>query len=319
VYRIRTPSAGRWSYAVNVHDASAEFFAVASAPSSLTARVGPNQLARRPAGDFVMPLRVWIADRGEVRGATVTGYVRRPDGVKDPVTLLDLGASMDGASSDGIYGLPYAATLAGPYDVHLKASGTSNTGVPFERYMITSFVLPGARHRPLPPGEGGPTIPGDLTPRGCNCEAETRYSMSYFGGVTLPHGSFGSIADPSFSLGVRPAIHFPALGSRASLGLYVGYDNFANAGVGGDFHLMHVSPELELEPWPRFCPRPSIHLGIGAYRDETGSVNAGYNAGLGLAICVGRRISFVPRYDYRSVGGSSRHYSTFQLGLRWSF
>ena len=31
-----------------------------------------------------MPLRVWIADRQGVRGATVSGYVRRPDGVKIP-------------------------------------------------------------------------------------------------------------------------------------------------------------------------------------------------------------------------------------------
>jgi hypothetical protein len=255
-----------------------------------------------------MPLRVWIADRGEVRGATVTGIIRRPDGVHDAVTLADDGASMDGAANDGIYGLPYVATIPGPYSVSLKASGTSNAGMPFERYTSTAFVLPGAPHRQLPPGEGGPTVPG-LEPKGCNCEAETRYSISYFGGVTLPHGSFATSADPSFSLGVRPAVHFP----------WLGHDNFHNAGGGSDFHLTHLSPELELAPWTRFCPLPSVHLGIGAYRDENGTVKAGYNVGFGLAICVGRHLSFVPRYDYRSVHDLSRQYSTFQAGLRWSF
>jgi hypothetical protein len=321
VYRIRTPMAGRWSYAVDVHDSSAEFFAVASAPTSLTARVGPNQLARRASGDYVMPLRVWIADRGEVRGATVSGYVRRPDGVHDPVTLVDGGASMDGGANDGIYGLPYVATLAGPYYVSLKASGTSNTGEPFERYMSTAFVLPGAPHRPMPPGEGGPTVPGgDFNPKGCNCDAESRYSISYFGGVTLPHGTFNTVADPSFSLGIRPAVHLPALGAHGSLGLYLGYDNFHNSSGGGDFHLAHLSPEIELAPWTRFCPLPTIHFGVGMYRDESGTMKAGWNAGFGLSICLARRhLSFVPRYDYRSVHGLSRDYSTFQLGLKFSF
>jgi hypothetical protein len=154
VYRIGKPQPGVWRYLVVPHNLSAEFFAVASAPTSLSARVGPNQLARRPSSGFVMPLRVWIADKQGVRGATVSGYVRRPDGVKTPVTLSDNGASLDGAANDGIYGLQYLATIPGAYYVSLKAAGTSNAGEPFERYLSTAFVLPGARKRPIQPGEG---------------------------------------------------------------------------------------------------------------------------------------------------------------------
>ena len=159
VYRVRTPAAGRWLYLMTVHKPSAEFFAVASALTSLTAKVGPNQLTRHPS-DYVMPLRVWIADRKSVRGATLTGYVRRPDGVKITVTLRDDGLSMDGAANDGVYGLGYSATIPGGYFVHLEATGTSNTGVPFTRYLSTSFVLPGEHKRPKQPGEG-------LPPTGC--------------------------------------------------------------------------------------------------------------------------------------------------------
>src|ERR1700730_4851325 len=43
--------------------------------------------------------------------------------------------------------------------VQLNATGTSNTGVPFERYPWTSFVLPGQWKRPIQPGEGGGVPP----------------------------------------------------------------------------------------------------------------------------------------------------------------
>jgi hypothetical protein len=168
VYRVRTPVAGQWAYQVDVHKKSAEFFAVASALTSLTAKVGPPQLTRRPA-DYLMPIRVWIADRASVRGGLVTGYVRRPDGVKTPITLSDDGLNMDGAANDGIYGLGFPATIPGAYYVHLKATGTSSTGIPFERYPWTSFVLHGQHHRPIPPGEGIPPHLSDSPSLGYIC------------------------------------------------------------------------------------------------------------------------------------------------------
>ena len=311
VYRIRTPQPGIWTYIVRAHDLSAEFFAVASAPTSLTARVGPNQLARRPTGDYLMPLRVWVADKQGVKGAVVEGYVRRPDGVKINVLLSDNGVSMDGGANDGIYGLAFTATTPGAYFVNLKASGTSTAGEPFERYMRTAFVVPG---QPKRPGEGFPVPPGR-----CNCDAETKYSISVYAGSTFPHGSFNTIANPGFSFGVRPAFHFPAFGGKASLGLYIGRDNFANAGTGSGFHLNHVSPELEIAPFRRLCPTPTFHIGAGAYRNELGDTKFGFNVGAGLSVCLNRRISFVPRYTYRSVNGFSRNYSTFQFGLRFNF
>jgi len=316
VYRIRTPQPGIWAYVVQPHNLAAEFFAVASAPTSLTARVGPNQMTRLPSGDYSMPLRVWIADRLAVRGGSVSGYVRRPDGVKTPVTLSDNGLSMDGAVNDGIYGLEYPATIPGAYYVHLTATGTSNAGEPYERSLSTAFVVPGQPKRPLQPGEGLPTPPKG---EGCSCENELRYSLAFFGGITWPHGAFHAIADPSYSLGIKPAIHTTAWGARASLGLYLGRDNFDNPGPGSDFHLTHLSPELELSPAKGFCPVPSVHVGIGAYRNENGDVAFGFNAGLGLSVCLTRRVSFLSRYDYRSVEPFDRDYSTFQIGLRWKF
>src|SRR5262249_40391630 len=56
VYRVRNPKPGLWAYIVQAKDLSAEFFAVASAPTLLAARMGPNQLQRSGAG-FALPLR----------------------------------------------------------------------------------------------------------------------------------------------------------------------------------------------------------------------------------------------------------------------
>ena len=316
VYRIDHPAPGTWSYMVQPHGGSAEFFAVASAPTLLAARVGPRQIERRPDGTFTMPLRVWIADTQAALNAAVTGEVRRPDGVHQAVVLRDDGASLDGAANDGIYGLAYGATIPGPYYVHLKASGTSNAGRPYERYLATAFVVPGLPERPLHPGEGLPGLPAGGF---CGCGAETRVSLAAYAGLTFPHGAFNAVADSSSSFGLKAAVHFPGPGGSWSAGLYLGRDNFSNSAAGGSFHLTHLSPEIEFAPRTNFCPRPALHAGAGLYRDETGNTEFGFNLGASLSLCLSDRLSLVTRYDYRRVPDLSRTYSTLQAGLRFSF
>lgn len=317
VYRIRHPKAGLWAYVVQANNLSAEFFAVASGPTLLVARVGPNQLQASGTG-FAIPLRVWVADKRAVLHATVEGYVRQPNGVKVPVTLLDDGAHVDGATDDAIYGLNFLAYLPGAYYVELKASGTSNSGDPFERYLSTAFVVPGQPKRPVQYGEGLPGRPGGGH-RLCDCASDLKYSIAFFGGRTFPMGSFGTIANSSYSLGLKPAVHFAGPGGRWSAGVYLGRDNFHNPTGATNFRFTHVSPELEFTPALRICPVPSLHVGVGAYRNENGEVKVGYNLGASLGICFRRRLDLLTRYDFRSVNGFSRDYSTLQLGLRIRF
>ncbi len=322
VYRIRTPQPGVWSYIVDANNLSAEFYAVASAPTLLTARVGPNQIVRRPSGGYSMPLRVWVADTGAVLNATVSGYIRRPDGVKIAVTLLDDGTTMDGADDDGIYGLEYIATVRGAYYVDLKVSGMSNANEPFERYLSTAFQVPGARKKPVQFGEGLPPLiptPPPGTDGFCGCEAEARWTLAGYGGVTLPHSAFDSIADPSTSIGIKPAFHFPALGARWSAGLYLGHDRFVNTVAAGDFELTHLSAELEYFPTTKICPSPAFHIGAGRYRDESSNTEFGYNIGASLGLCLSDRVKLLTRYDFRSVDDLNRDYSTIQIGLRFRF
>jgi len=309
VYRIRTPAAGRWMYLVDVHKPNAEFFTVASALTSLTAKVGPRQLTRRPS-DYFMPIRVWIADRQAVLNVSISGYVRKPDGVKVPVVLTDDGMNHDGGASDGIYGVGFSANIPGAYYVHLVATGKSSDGIEFKRYPWTSFEIPGAKKRP---GEFPPS------PSHCNCELKTQYSMALYGGITLPHGTFNNVADSASSFGIKAAHHFGWLGSRASLGLYLGRDNFTAAASGGNFHLTHLSPEFEVWPTMRLCPTPSLHVGVGRYRDETSNSAWGFNVGAGLMYCLRDSWTLLGRYDYRRVNRFSREYSTLQFGLRRHF
>lgn len=316
VYRIQHPKPGLWAYVVVANNLSAEFFAVASAPTVLVARLGPIQLEPSSTG-FAVPLRVWVADKRAVLHATVDGHVRQPDGVKVPVSLLDDGTHVDGAVDDAIYGVNFLASQPGAYSVELKASGTSNAGEPFERFLSATFVVPGQPKRPKQYGEG---LPGRPAGHGlCNCKSDARYSIAVFGGATFPTGSFGTIAGSSYSLGLKPAFHFAGPGGNWSAGVYFGRDNFKNASGGSDFHLLHFSPELEFTPALRVCPIPSLHAGVGAYRDENGNVEPGYNLGASLGVCIRPRVNLLARYDFRSVPGFSRDYSTLQLGLRFRF
>lgn len=152
-----------------------------------------------------------------------------------------------------------------------------------------------------------------------SCRTESRYSLAFFAGATLPHGSFDTIADSSFSFGIKPAFHFPAFGGDASLGFYFGRDNFSNSGPGDDFHLTHFSPEFEFTPIRRFCPAPSLHIGAGAYRNENDDFAFGFNVGASISACINRRVSLIWRYDFRSVDDFSRNYSTVQGGVRFHF
>jgi hypothetical protein len=145
VYRVRAPKAGRWQYLVSTRGRATEFFAVASAPTSLVAKLVRGDLRRSAGGVWQIPLHVWIADRQSVRGASVSGYVRAPDGKKSPLRLIEAGNS--------VYGLDFAAKIPGAYYIHLEASGLSNSGAAFTRRLSTSIIVPGQRKRNPQPGE----------------------------------------------------------------------------------------------------------------------------------------------------------------------
>jgi hypothetical protein len=133
-------------------------------------------------------------------------------------------------------------------------------------------------------------------------------------------GTFGTIANSSTSFGLKPAIPLSGLpGGRWTLGLYLGRDNFSNPSGGSGFHFTHFSPEIEFTPALRVCPIPSLHLGVGAYRNENGDTEMGYNVGGSAAICLTDRVSLLTRYDRRSVKDFDRDYSTLQVGVRFRF
>ncbi len=160
VYHVSQPQAGVWRYEVSIAKPSAEFFAAASGPTLLTARLRIGKATPNPAGRTDTPLRVWIAEDSAVLGAEVTGSVRRPDRLKLALNLRDDGSSADGARLDGVYGAVVETGLAGPYVVDLVARGTSNSGEPFERYLSGTFLIAGGPEPPPSVGEARPGIPG---------------------------------------------------------------------------------------------------------------------------------------------------------------
>jgi subtilisin family serine protease len=322
VFRIRTPKGGKWFYMVPPNPtANVEYYAVASGPTVLKAKVGPGAVQALAGGIYAKPIRVWIADKHSVTGASVTGYVRRPDKVKIPIALFDNGASEDGKPSDGIYGFRYIDGLSGPYYVHLEAHGVSSAGEPFDRYLSTSFVIPGPQKTNDQVGEGGePSHGGRPVPTGgaCDCDpaGERPWAVSVFGGMTFPQGNLNTRSDSAESLGLELQRQW---NSMFATGLYLGHDRFKGTGGNTDLSFTHLSPELEFTPVPGLLLQPSFHVGAGVYQDQDSNTDLGFNAGVSLRLCLTNRAALIGRYDNRNVDGGKAGYSTVQIGLRVTF
>jgi streptogramin lyase len=156
-YRIFEPAAGEWRYQVpGTINLDGEFTTIASAPTSLTARLVMGETIKGDDGVWSTPIRIWIAEDVAVSDATVTAVITRPDRSKTTETLRDDGASSDGGEGDGVYGFVAEEAEPGGYLVEVTATGDYADAEPFDRYMVGSFVIPG---RPTPPpsfGEGRP-------------------------------------------------------------------------------------------------------------------------------------------------------------------
>ncbi|HEY2231861.1 MAG TPA: VWA domain-containing protein [Candidatus Angelobacter sp.] len=327
VYRIQHPKPGIWSYVVQPHDLSAEFFAIASAPTLLAARMGPNQL-ESSAGGFSMPLRVWIADKSAVLHATVNGYVREPNGVKVPVVLLDDGAHVDGAANDAIYGLNFGASQLGPYYVELKASGTSNSGEPFERYLSTTFVVPGQPKRPVQCGEGlacnpnGEPSPSSFKLLWFSAHLGHNFSLNGFGrdpalAVNNPANHTRFESGPSITFDVEKPFR-----TRYSIYGMIGYHYFDSPQPAiADQWLVNFSLNLRLYrpagPWRWFAG-----VGPGIYHDNVGTTAMGFNTSLGLEFAIKSNFAFEAGADFHFVhpgGTSGRYFVDPKLGIKWHF
>ena len=164
VYRVSHPPAGEWRYeiVVPVTGLSDEFFAIASGPTLLTARLRVGQARLEEEGHWSTPVRVWIAENDAITSAQVTATVRRPDKRKLYLDLLDEGSTSDGSGNDGVYAVVIEDTLPGPYHVDIVARGVSASREPFERYMSGTFLIPGRNTPPAQLGEGRPALPGGI-------------------------------------------------------------------------------------------------------------------------------------------------------------
>jgi len=155
-----------------------------------------------------------------------------------------------------LYGLAYLATIPGAYFVHFEATGTSNSGIAFVRFLSTSFALPGEYKRPVQPGEGGIVPPRG---EGCGCENEPRYySYAFYVGATLPQTPFSTVAKSGPVSGSRrhTISRFGAVAGPSAC--ILGAISLATRRAGRTFSLTHLSAEIEISPWMQLCPRPSL-------------------------------------------------------------
>ena len=113
--------------------------------------------------------------------------------------------------------------------------------------------------------------------------AQARPQLSVGGGVTLPTGDLGDVADAGWhgqvSLGYRPPLY--PVGFRID-GAY--HDLGASSG-GADFRAVSVTGNVVVEA-PGLVVRPYLIGGVGLYNTKAGQLdgrnNLGVNGGLGL-------------------------------------
>ena len=317
-YRIRQPAAGTWTYAVGVpqtdlNPEDVEFFVAASAPSILALRAGPVDITYLEPSGIDAHMRLVLTDNAPVLGASVTAELRNPDGSKVPVTFLDDGLHDDGAAGDGIYGYIHTGTQRGAYLAYAEATGTDNSGNTFTRYALLSFQYRKLNLDPDLP-DGLPELPEE---GGCRClPGGEDWSVSLFGGSTIPHGIFDDRAGAGPAFGLLLQRQWT---SQLATGIFNGYDRFNNEADDESLFLTHISPQIAVRINEQICPSPSLHGGAGVYIDQNGQSAFGYNVGASLAVCLADRLSASLRYDFRDVPDFDVRYSTALLGLGWTF
>ncbi len=150
VWRVPTPTKGNWRLLVygNNQTNTGSTLPPYLVHGSLKSRVTLNAFIDTPLADRVpgqpIHLIALLTDNAPVLGATVLAQVTRPDGALVNVALRDDGAHGDGGANDGVYGGTfYQTSLAGSYNVLVKASGISPLSGLFTREALLAFHLKG--------------------------------------------------------------------------------------------------------------------------------------------------------------------------------
>lgn len=206
-------------------------------------------------------------------------------------------------SSAGTVQSPLADNLDGSYDItYLLPSPSSDPNITLEILGEQVFTKP--LH--VITGGGGPPPP-----------PFKKVSAAVDIGVTIPHGNFDIVADPSVSVGGAFEYRFTRFVSAEG---YVGNDRFK---VGGSsINITNFTGQVRATA-ANFNPRPFAQFGIGPYHvSQGGGTHFGWNVGTGIQYWFHSSswaVEAIYNFHQVTVPGGNLNYSTVQGGLRFAF
>ncbi len=148
-------------------------------------------------------------------------------------------------------------------------------------------------------------------------EALKRFAFSLHAGVSLPHGSFSSAADPG--IGVTGDLEV-RLSRTLTVEALFGFHRFNGVAPSADVHLTQFSGGLKayLTPGPT---RVFVSAGGGTYTFDPGTTDPGAHAGAGVQVNPSLRLALEAVYTAHTVftSGSNTTFSSIQAGGRVRF
>jgi hypothetical protein len=128
-------------------------------------------------------------------------------------------------------------------------------------------------------------------------------SLSFHLGCAIPTGTYSNTYDSSYSLITDVDYHFS---DQISGVLLLGYNHLqARVPSVNDTHWWNISANLKKE----FTVSPNINLyfngGPGIYIPQSGSIEAGFNVGLGWNYSLASDCRLEFGHDYHDISGSS--------------
>jgi subtilase family serine protease len=129
LYRVMNPAPGTWKMNVSsLGTGTLEYYMGVFADSEIALSFDTDKMVYAPNESMTLEARLLYED-DSITDATVTTEIRRPDGIKETITLFDDGNHDDYQESDGIYANVYAnLSIAGEYWLNINASGSTEKG-----------------------------------------------------------------------------------------------------------------------------------------------------------------------------------------------
>ena len=167
----------------------------------------------------------------------------------------------------------------------------------------------------VPQGSKG-KVTTEINPKPTSQPHPNKFAVFFDLGGAFPHGNFGSVFNPGFSL--NTGLEYIVNSHFSAEGIF-GYDHFSASG-GGSLNVYQFSGNAKAYLTTGTL-RPFVNGGVGGYHFGTASTYFGGNFGAGVLKELNSHWGIQGAYNFHAVktpGGATK-FSTVQGGIRYVF